>query len=59
MREIRYYEALIEAMHEEMDRDIEAICEEAVRFAEESPDPPLSALYEDVYAEHYPSDPHA
>ncbi len=43
----------------EMDRDIEAICEEAVRFAEESPDPPLSALYEDVYAEHYPSDPHA
>ena len=43
----------------ELDRDIEALCEDAVRYAEESPDPPLSALYEDVYGESYPSDAHA
>lgn len=44
---------------EEMDREIEDLCEEAVRFAEESPEPPLASLYEDVFVERYPSDPHA
>ncbi len=43
----------------EIDREIEALCEEAVQFAETSPDPPLSDLYEGVFAERYPSDPHA
>ena len=27
-----------------------AVCDEAVKFAEESPEPELSALYEDVLA---------
>jgi pyruvate dehydrogenase E1 component alpha subunit len=36
---------------EKVDREIEAVIEEAVRFAEESPELPLSALYEDIYAE--------
>ncbi len=43
----------------EFDRETEALCEEAVRFAEESPEPDLSSLYEDVFVERYPSDPHA
>ena len=43
----------------ELDREIEALCEEAVRFAEESPEPDLSSLTEDVFVERYPSDPHA
>lgn len=33
-----------------MDTDVKAICEEAVQFAEQSPEPELSALYEDVLA---------
>ncbi len=44
---------------DELDREIEALCEEAVRFAEESPEPDLSTLTEDVFVERYPSDPHA
>jgi TPP-dependent pyruvate/acetoin dehydrogenase alpha subunit len=42
-----------------LDREIEELCEAAVRFAEESPDPPLSELTEHVFTERYPSDPHA
>jgi pyruvate dehydrogenase E1 component alpha subunit len=34
----------------ELDAEIKKICEEAVRFAEESPEPSLEELYKDVYA---------
>jgi TPP-dependent pyruvate/acetoin dehydrogenase alpha subunit len=43
----------------EIEREIERTVEEAVAFADASPDPSVAALYEDVFAEHYPSDPHA
>jgi len=43
----------------ELDREIEALCEDAVRFAEESPEPDLASLTEDVFVQRYPSDPHA
>ena len=43
----------------EIDREIERTVEEAVAFADASPDPAASALYDDVFAERYPSDPHA
>ena len=43
----------------ELDREIERSVEEAVAFAEASPDPDPSVLYEHVFAERYPSDPHA
>ncbi len=43
----------------QLDREIEALCEDAVRFAEESPEPDLSALSEDLYVNRFPSDPHA
>lgn len=35
---------------DQMDRDIRAEVEEAVKFAEESPEPPAEDLYTDVYA---------
>ncbi len=44
---------------DELDREIEELCEEAVRYAEASPEPELSALTEDMYVNRYPSDPHA
>jgi pyruvate dehydrogenase E1 component alpha subunit len=50
------------ATQEELDRlerEIEELVEEAVKFADESPEPELSALYEGMYATRYPSDPHA
>jgi pyruvate dehydrogenase E1 component alpha subunit len=34
-----------------LQEDAETAIDEAVRFAEESPEPPLEALYEDVYKE--------
>ena len=43
----------------EMEHEIEDICEEAVAFADQSPAPSASALFEGVFAERYPSDPHA
>ncbi len=43
----------------ELDREIEALAEEAVQYADESPDPAPEALYEDMFAVRYPSDPHA
>ena len=43
----------------ELDREIERSVEEAVAFAEASPDPDPSTLYDHVFAERYPSDPHA
>lgn len=42
-----------------MEREVEQIVEEAVAFADESPAPPLEALYEDMFHDRFPSDPHA
>jgi pyruvate dehydrogenase E1 component alpha subunit len=36
---------------EKLDKEIRDICEAAVQFAEESPEPEMSALYEDVLVE--------
>ena len=33
-----------------MDKELKAECEEAVEFAEKSPEPPLQSMYEDIYA---------
>ena len=38
-----------------MDKDAEALMEEAVKFADESPLPEATELYEDVYV-NYPKD---
>ncbi len=35
---------------EKMDKEIEKILEDAVKFAEESPEPEIESIYEDVYA---------
>lgn len=40
-----------EAEFTKMDTDVKAICEEAVDFAEKSPEPPLQSMYEDIYAD--------
>ena len=42
--------SLTAAQYEAMDASCKTVCEEAVTFAEESPDPDPSALYEDVFA---------
>jgi pyruvate dehydrogenase E1 component alpha subunit len=39
-----------DAAFDAMDAECKAICDEAVRFAEESPEPAPEALYEDVFA---------
>ena len=39
---------LTEEGYKKLDTEIRAICEESVKFAEESPEPGLNALYEDV-----------
>lgn len=36
---------------ERLEREVEEVVQEAVRFAEESPEPPQEALYEDIYAQ--------
>lgn len=51
--------ALTEARLAEIEQEIDRLTEAAVAFAEESPDPPLHALYEHVFAETFPGDPHA
>jgi pyruvate dehydrogenase E1 component alpha subunit len=43
----------------EIEREIEGITEDAVAFAEASPEPAPSALYDDMFAERFASDPHA
>lgn len=44
-------EGLLSAQEvEQIERETDEIVAEAVRFAEASPDPPLSDLYEDIYA---------
>jgi pyruvate dehydrogenase E1 component alpha subunit len=50
---------LDEARLEAIEHEVEDICEEAVAFADRSPEPQPSALYEDLYAEPHGSDPHA
>ena len=42
--------SLTAAQYEAMDASCKTVCEEAVTFAEESPEPDPSALYEDVFA---------
>jgi pyruvate dehydrogenase E1 component alpha subunit len=42
--------ALTEERFSVMDAEFKSLCEEAVRFAEESPEPDASALYEDILA---------
>lgn len=50
--EARLLEAGVEeAMLDEIKAESKAVVDEAVRFAEESPDPPLDELYTDVYAD--------
>jgi pyruvate dehydrogenase E1 component alpha subunit len=51
--------ALTQERLDEMDRQAEDLCEEAVRFADESPEPAASELYDHVFAQRHPSDPHA
>jgi pyruvate dehydrogenase E1 component alpha subunit len=41
---------LTEGSYKKMDSEIKALCEEAVKFAESSPEPTLEQLYEDVLA---------
>jgi pyruvate dehydrogenase E1 component alpha subunit len=44
---------------DELEREVEAEVEDAVRFADESPEPGPETLYEHMFQERYPSDPHA
>ena len=39
---------LTEEAHKKLDMEIRAVCDEAVKFAEESPEPGLETMYEDV-----------
>ena len=41
---------LTEADYAAMDAECKAVCDEAVKFAEDSPEPEPSALYEDILA---------
>jgi pyruvate dehydrogenase E1 component alpha subunit len=41
---------LTDAQYAEMDAEYKAVCDEAVKFAEDSPEPGPSELYEDVLA---------
>ena len=50
---------LSEEQLQELDHEIEARCEQSVQFAEQSEEPALETLYEDIFAERYPGDPHA
>ena len=43
-------ELLSEDDFKTMDKELKAECEEAVEFAEKSPEPPLQSMYEDIYA---------
>ncbi len=50
---------LTDARLAEIEQETDQLTEAAVAFAEASPDPPLHALYEHVFAEAFPGDPHA
>jgi pyruvate dehydrogenase E1 component alpha subunit len=41
---------LTEQAYAALDAECKSVCDEAVKFAEESPEPALSALYEDILA---------
>jgi pyruvate dehydrogenase E1 component alpha subunit len=41
---------LTEEVFAAFDTECKSICDDAVKFAEESPEPPLSSLHEDIYA---------
>ena len=51
LKQMQEEKLITEKEYKKMDNDIKAICDEAVDFAEKSPEPELSALYEDVFAE--------
>ncbi|MBN2510420.1 MAG: pyruvate dehydrogenase (acetyl-transferring) E1 component subunit alpha [Spirochaetales bacterium] len=42
---------ITDSAYEKMDKDIKEICEDAVAFAEDSPQPALDELYTDVFAQ--------
>ncbi len=42
-----------------LEREVEEKVEASVAFADASPEPPLSDLYEDMFKQRFPSDPHA
>lgn len=44
---------------QEIEHEVEDVCEDAVQFALDAPDPEPQALYEDMFKESYPGDPHA
>jgi pyruvate dehydrogenase E1 component alpha subunit len=48
-----------EARLKEIEIEVEDVCEDAVQFALDSPDPEPGALYEDMFKERFPGDPHA
>jgi pyruvate dehydrogenase E1 component alpha subunit len=51
LKEMQEEKLITEKEYKKMDDEIKAICDESVDFAEKSPEPELSALYEDVFAE--------
>jgi len=51
LKQLQEEKFITEKEYKKMDDEIKAICDESVDFAEKSPEPDLSALYEDVFAE--------
>ncbi len=51
LNEMKEQKFITDEEYKEMDTEIKKICDEAVEFADNSPEPELSALYEDVLAE--------
>jgi pyruvate dehydrogenase E1 component alpha subunit len=43
----------------EIEAEVEQVVEQAVAFADASPEPPPAALFEDMFVERHPGDPHA
>ncbi len=50
-KEMSESEQLSEKQFEKMDEEVKQICDDAVKFSEESPEPELSSLWEDVLVE--------
>jgi len=51
LKQMQEEKFIAEKEYKKMDDEIKAMCDESVDFAEKSPEPELSALYEDVFAE--------
>ncbi|MCC6422778.1 MAG: pyruvate dehydrogenase (acetyl-transferring) E1 component subunit alpha, partial [Phycisphaerales bacterium] len=51
---LRERELIDDAAVEEIENEVRAIVEDAVRFADTSPHPELEEMYKDVLAEQYP-----